>query len=258
MKALLDHAVPVEGEPGSLGWKQVTLPGPDQWRPRGVSARLLPDWACNIPNFARGHVYAPAGTLFVNFDFKSCHFRIAERLLTTTMPKSTFFTNLFAGGDVYTSIAGDLGLTRDEAKLIALQLLNGAEKSTLEPTLGARAAEVLAAWKKNNPWVRYCSDATTKISNAHNKRSVIACRMQKMEAQLLEATLVELNAQPVQFDVVLPLFDGGLLLCREEDAPALKAAAGRAGKTAAAALGMPEMGMEVGTGPTWWAAQENG
>lgn len=256
MKTLLDHATPVEGEPGGCGWKQVTLPGPGLWVSRRLSPRLVAAWASNIPNFARGHVYAPAGFVFVNFDFKSCHYRIAQMLLKQAMPKSTFFTDLFARGDVYSSLAADLGLSRDAAKLVAIKLLNGAEESTLTADLAEKAAAVVSRWRKHNPWVAYCAAATAGIRDKHNKRSRIACMLQSVEAQLLEATLVQLNAQGVPFDEVLPLYDGGLLMCRADDAECLKRAVADSGMAAAAALGMPEMGMEVGVGVTWKKAQE--
>lgn len=259
---MLSKAAPAEGEPGAQGWQQVDLPGPATWGPKHDEPKgRVYAGSQSIPNFARPFVHAPPTWMFVNFDFKNAHFRIAERMVLDWKPRSTYFADLFAagGGDLYAGIGARIGVSRDVAKLCALILLNGGTSDTLVTKIGkdkAWADKIVAAWRKNNPWVELTKVMTAKCNNAHAKSSHVAFALQRYEAALLRLTVAGLAASGVQHFLIVPMYDGALLACFEGQESALMSAIKVAASAAAISMGMPSLEVTSGSGITWGKAQE--
>lgn len=214
----------------------------------------------------RSLLAALPGRTLLNFDFSAAHIRFAGKLAVDHDQRKQL-QSVSEAADPYQALATPLSVTRADAKLILLKVLNGGRNVREHCPLdwdGPRYARFLKDLSALlQPWEKYCEDLnlgdplrTKKGPTSAQQRG--SFELQRAERRLCEYTLTELKKTAPQLRLLATMYDGALLDMDQADSvPAAFLAVEAAAAFAAKKLGYTKIGVTMNVGQTWKQAEES-
>lgn len=227
----------------------------------------------NVARTLRPFIGAVPGYTFISGDYASGHMWIAAAL-----SQDHGLLSVLQAGDVYAAFADRLGCSRDDAKIVALSILNGQTIRGVAGKLhwgGTPAKHLMAAWDHAFPMLRAYKArrahewvaGSFKLTPAWGRRPVARDSARKIialdwlsgEARMLDAVLADIArgaalGWPVQ--VAMPLFDGLLIAVPSGLVDQGRRALAESMQRAAVDLIGMSIPVKIGSGATWAAAEE--
>lgn len=214
----------------------------------------------------RSLLAALPGRKLLNFDFSAAHIRFAGKLAVNYDQRKQL-QSVSEAADPYQALATPLAVTRADAKLILLKVLNGGRDVREHCPLdwdGPRYARFLKELGVLlQPWEKYC-EALNLADPLQTKKGPTAPRqrgafeLQRVERRLCEYTLTQLKKTAPQLCLLATMYDGALLDMDQADSvPDAFLAVEAAAAFAAKKLGYPKIGVTMNVGQTWKEAEES-
>lgn len=213
----------------------------------------------------RRHLYALPGHTLINYDLKNAHLRIAAHLCRDFDTDGKFADYCWQP-DVYKALADVTGITRAQAKIVSVGLLNNGRTPMLLSKGIAKqdAPKILASWDKlAKPFIKWGdaghkSDPFINAKGESNGRVWANYEIEKLEARMLDATIKLIAKRRPDIRLLVPMYDGALFdvdttnpLFVEEAKQAIKECAEEVSKSFCGRM----IPVEVGSGRSWGEAE---
>jgi hypothetical protein len=234
---------------------------------KGRRSAYFPGTKAQVQGISGAHRHlcrALPGTTLINFDYSSCHSRIAAALVNRAgMPDADAFLAICGGTDPYQAFADRyLQGDRATAKVVFLALLNGATDKMVQQLTGwgaAQASALSAAWGKDaKPWFNLCAflHAQDPLPHTENAKQRGSRELQRCERALLDALYKRLKT--TNLEMVVSMYDGALYSVQSRDVKVVQAAQfqlQQAAEAVAVQHGYPQLKAKVSSGLNWREAE---